>query len=94
MPQSTKFYDEKWKEHCSQIVVAANQAKFSQNPELAKYLFPIRAARTRRASLWDRIWGIGMAKIKYKSPRPQTMEGSKLARLCLDGSARSVRQII
>ncbi|MBK9201181.1 MAG: NADAR family protein [Candidatus Obscuribacter sp.] len=72
------FVDEKWKEHCSQIVVKANQAKFSQNPELAKYLLSTEPHVLVEASLWDRIWGIGMAKSNTKALDPKQWKGQNL----------------
>ena len=56
------FDDALWKAHCSQIVVKANQAKFSQNPAFADWLRATAPLVLVEASPFDKIWGIGMAK--------------------------------
>jgi ribA/ribD-fused uncharacterized protein len=72
------FEDEVWKNHCSQIVVKANQAKFSQNPAFAGWLLATAPRVLVEASLWDRIWGIGMAQSNPKALDPRLWNGENL----------------
>jgi len=72
------FEDEVWKNHCSQIVVKANQAKFSQNPAFAQWLVATAPKVLVEASLWDRIWGIGMAQSNPKALDPRQWNGQNL----------------
>lgn len=65
--KARNFEDDVWKSHCSQIVVKANQAKFSQNPAFAEWLVATAPKVLVEASLWDRIWGIGMAQSNPKA---------------------------
>jgi ribA/ribD-fused uncharacterized protein len=44
------------------IVVAGNQAKFSQKEELSNYLLGTATKVLVEASTYDKIWGIGLAE--------------------------------
>jgi len=56
------FEEHIWKENCFNIVKKGNIAKFSQNPELGKFLLSTKDKILVEASPFDRIWGIGMGK--------------------------------
>jgi ribA/ribD-fused uncharacterized protein len=72
------FQEFTWKQHCSDIVVSANQAKFSQNLELADWLRLTAPSVLVEASPFDRIWGIGMAKSHADAKTPQKWKGRNL----------------
>lgn len=67
-----------WKDRCSQIVVQANQAKFSQNLPLAEWLRETAPRVLVEASPFDRIWGIGMAKTHPEALDPRLWRGRNL----------------
>jgi len=54
------YKDDAWKQHRFDIVVRANQAKFSQNENLKEFLINTCDRVLVEASPRDRIWGIGM----------------------------------
>jgi ribA/ribD-fused uncharacterized protein len=72
------FQEFAWKQRCSQIVVEANLAKFTQNPELANWLRSTAPSVLVEASPFDRIWGIGMAKSHEFAKTPQKWNGRNL----------------
>jgi ribA/ribD-fused uncharacterized protein len=58
--RAVKNFDEKkWNEHKYKIVLAGNIFKFSQNPELKKWLLDTGNKTIVEASPYDKIWGIG-----------------------------------
>jgi len=72
------FEDDVWKSHCSQIVVKANHAKFTQNSAFAQWLVATAPKVLVEASLWDRIWGIGMTQSNPKALDPAQWKGQNL----------------
>lgn len=72
------FEGELWQKHCIQIVVKANLAKFTQNPGFAEWLVATAPKVLVEASLWDRIWGIGMAQSNAKARDPKQWNGKNL----------------
>ncbi len=66
------------KNHCTQILIAANHAKFTKNPALAEWLVASAPKVLVEASLWDRIWGIGMAQSNPKALDPSQWKGQNL----------------
>ena len=72
------FQEFAWKRRCSQIVVEANLAKFTQNPELGNWLRSTAPSVLVEASPFDRIWGIGMAKSHESAKAPQKWNGRNL----------------
>jgi ribA/ribD-fused uncharacterized protein len=72
------FESDVWKKHCTQIVVAANHAKFTQNPAFAGWLVGTAPKVLVEASLWDQIWGIGMAQSNPKALDPSQWKGQNL----------------
>ncbi|EJQ3973494.1 NADAR family protein [Listeria monocytogenes] len=55
------FQEDIWLKNRFNIVMRANQAKFSQNEELKKFLMQTKNRILVEASPVDKIWGIGMA---------------------------------
>lgn len=72
------FDDAIWKEHCSKIVVKANLAKFSAHPEFAAFLAATTPKVIVEASMWDRIWGIGMTAQAPGAKDPRKWKGKNL----------------
>jgi ribA/ribD-fused uncharacterized protein len=72
------FDDATWKQHCSQIVVKANLAKFTAHPEFAAWLLETAPLVIVEASMWDRIWGIGMTANAKGARDPKQWKGTNL----------------
>jgi ribA/ribD-fused uncharacterized protein len=72
------FNEAVWVKHRFEIVVAANEAKFRQNPELAQFLISTGSRVLAEASPVDRIWGIGMAADDRRATNPQQWRGLNL----------------
>lgn len=54
------FDSKVWDDNKRKIVLEGNVAKFSQNPELKKFLLSTGDSILAEASPYDRIWGIGL----------------------------------
>jgi ribA/ribD-fused uncharacterized protein len=72
------FNDQRWLQHRYDIVVRANQAKFSQNPELNEYLMRTGSRVIVEASPVDGIWGIGLAQDHLDVNDPNLWKGLNL----------------
>lgn len=72
------FNDQRWLQHRYDIVVRANQAKFSQNPELDEYLMRTGSRVIVEASPVDDIWGIGLAQDHADVNDPNLWKGLNL----------------
>jgi ribA/ribD-fused uncharacterized protein len=72
------FVEAVWEEHRSGIVVTANQAKFSQSPELRGVLLATKERVLVEASPQDRIWGIGLAADDARAGNPLEWRGLNL----------------
>jgi ribA/ribD-fused uncharacterized protein len=72
------FNDPLWLQHRYDIVVRANQAKFSQNPELDEYLMRTGSRVIVEASPVDAIWGIGLAQDHTDVNNPNLWKGLNL----------------
>jgi ribA/ribD-fused uncharacterized protein len=72
------FVESVWQERRFGIVVEANQAKFSQNPELRDFLLATTARVLVEASPTDRIWGIGLAADDAHASNPHEWRGLNL----------------
>lgn len=72
------FNDEVWLQHRYAIVVRANQAKFSQNPELSAFLKETGSHIIVEASPVDSIWGIGLAQDDENANDPNLWRGLNL----------------
>lgn len=56
------FDPKTWNAHKSEIVVRGNILKFSQNPELKEFLLATGDKVLVEASMYDKIWGIGLGR--------------------------------
>lgn len=65
------FSERKWHTVREKIVYNGNYAKFSQNPALKKQLLDTGDAIIVEASLYDKIWGVGMS-VRNKNIRDPT----------------------
>jgi hypothetical protein len=72
------FDAEVWADRAYDIVVAANVAKFGQNPELGAYLLGTAGRVLVEASPDDRIWGIGLAAADPGAASAATWRGTNL----------------
>jgi len=72
------FDDETWTRQRFKIVVAANLAKFSQNPPLREFLLQTGNRVLVEASPVDRIWGIGLAGDDARADKPHEWRGLNL----------------
>jgi ribA/ribD-fused uncharacterized protein len=87
------FDESAWVEARFPIVCRANEAKFTQNPQLGAYLVETGTRVLVEASPFDRIWGIGLAKTDARVNDPNLWLGLNLlgfvlmqVRLALSGS--------
>lgn len=72
------FNDKVWLQHRYDIVVRANQAKFSQHPPLNEYLLQTGSRVIVEASPVDNIWGIGLAQDNADASNPNLWKGLNL----------------
>jgi len=72
------FNEETWLENRFSIVRRANEAKFSQNAELGRFLEQTGSKVLVEASPVDRIWGIGLAKHDEEANDPNRWRGLNL----------------
>jgi ribA/ribD-fused uncharacterized protein len=76
--QARNFNEQIWAEARFRLVVTGNLAKFSQNPELGKYLLGTGDKVLVEASPVDRIWGIGLAADNEQAMNPEQWRGLNL----------------
>ena len=72
------FDKDLWDSSCYEIVKRGNQAKFSQNPELLRFLTGTGTRILVEASPRDRIWGIGMGRSNPDAENPLKWKGTNL----------------
>lgn len=72
------FDETQWIEHRYSIVVKANEAKFSQNAGLRRFLQQTGSRILVEASPVDRIWGIGLAAEDERVSNPNRWRGLNL----------------
>ncbi|EAC7757406.1 NADAR family protein [Listeria monocytogenes] len=72
------FQEDIWLKNRFNIVIRANQAKFSQNEELKKFLMQTKKRILVEASPVDKIWGIGMAADNKNVENPLYWKGLNL----------------
>lgn len=76
--QVKNYDDDIWKYHRSNVIYAANKAKFSQNPNLMDVLTDTMGTTLVEAAPNDKIWGIGLAADDVKAQQRETWEGKNL----------------
>ncbi|EGC8556323.1 NADAR family protein [Listeria monocytogenes] len=72
------FQEDIWRKNRFNIVMRANQVKFSQNEELKKFLMQTKNRILVEASPVDKIWGIGMAADNKNVENPLYWKGLNL----------------
>ncbi|MBF9220070.1 NADAR family protein [Hymenobacter ruricola] len=72
------FEPERWDAHKYQIVRAGNLRKFSQHPDLKKFLLDTGDRILVEASPVDAIWGIGLAADSPDAENPARWQGPNL----------------
>ena len=72
------FDEETWVARRFDLVVAGNEAKFAQHPELKAFLLGTGQRVLVEASPVDRIWGIGMKGDDENAEKPQKWRGLNL----------------
>ncbi|MFY1618750.1 NADAR family protein [Micromonospora sp. WMMD736] len=72
------FDQASWDEHSFGLVVAGNVAKFSQHPDLGRYLSGTANRILVEASPRDRVWGIGLAATDPRAEDPAQWRGQNL----------------
>jgi len=72
------FDEAVWLANRFAIVVRANQAKFTQHPELGAFLKQTGSRILVEASPVDNIWGIGLAQDDARANDPSQWEGLNL----------------
>lgn len=72
------FDGQVWEDRCYGIVKQANEAKFSQHPELGNFLKATGERIIVEASPYDRIWGIGLMQDDPKAKDPLQWRGTNL----------------
>jgi ribA/ribD-fused uncharacterized protein len=76
--QAQGFDDALWQNHRSEIVIAGNYAKFTQNTALREFLLNTGDRILVEASPVDRIWGIGLAADHPDASQPEKWPGLNL----------------
>jgi len=72
------FVQEVWTRERWRIAVEGNLGKFSQNPELSRFLLSTGRRVLVEASPVDRIWGIGLAVENERVENPEQWPGQNL----------------
>ncbi|TKD65802.1 NADAR family protein [Flavobacterium sp. ASW18X] len=76
--QVKNYDDDIWKYHRSNVIYAANKAKFSQAPHLMDVLTDTIGTTLVEAAPNDQIWGIGLVADDPKAQQRETWEGKNL----------------
>ena len=74
--QVKPFDAKKWNEHCQDIVMKGNLAKFTQNPSLLAALKATAGTEIVEASPHDTIWGIGLEEHDPRAHNRNTWRGT------------------
>ncbi|MGG1661164.1 NADAR family protein [Brevibacillus sp. NRS-1366] len=72
------FDESEWNEHKTMIVRRANLLKFSQHPDLQRFLLSSKDRILVEASPYDRVWGIGLAQDHPHAEQPERWRGENL----------------
>lgn len=76
--QVSGFDQQVWNDHCYDIVLRGNLAKFSQHPELNAFLLGTAGRVLVEASPVDPVWGIGLAANDPRATDPRQWPGRNL----------------
>jgi ribA/ribD-fused uncharacterized protein len=88
------FTQEDWDMECFGIVVSGNRLKFSQNEKARNHLLSTGTTILVEASLYDKIWGIGMAQDDYRATNPAMWPGKNLLGLALMTVRNKLRETL
>jgi ribA/ribD-fused uncharacterized protein len=72
------FDEQMWTQHRFGLVVTGNLAKFSQHPELGRFLLATDERVLVEASPRDRVWGIGLTADDERAASPRSWQGLNL----------------
>ncbi len=72
------FDEAVWLKHRFSVVVRANEAKFSQNPDLGQFLQQTESRILVEASPVDRVWGVGLTQDDERVANPNQWRGLNL----------------
>ena len=72
------FDHDVWEANSQRVVKVASRAKFTQNPELLRFLLGTDRRILVEASPRDRIWGIGMGESNKDAENPLKWRGRNL----------------
>lgn len=72
------FDETTWHAHRYNIVVQANQAKFSQNTDMGIFLLSTNEQVLVEASPYDKVWGIGLMADSPQAQNPAEWHGLNL----------------
>lgn len=84
------FDEARWNHQRFSIVVRANEAKFTQNPLLGRFLLQTGSRVLVEASPVDRIWGIGLAADDARATDPDQWQGLNLLGFALMQARQSL----
>lgn len=87
------FDESKWLENRFDIVVAGNLEKFSQNPDLKRFLVSTGTDILAEASPVDQIWGIGLASDADEIGDPKRWKGLNLLGFALMEVREKLKQV-
>lgn len=90
--QVNGFIPHIWDEHCSNIVIRGNFAKFSQNPKLTDFILSTKERILVEASPVDKIWGIGLAEDDANIENPLMWKGKNLLGFALMNVRRQLKE--
>lgn len=91
--RSVKGFEEaRWQANCSEIVTKGNYLKFSQNPELGKFLLSTGSKILVEASARDAIWGIGHYEQDSRARNPLEWRGLNLLGFALMDARTRLRE--
>jgi ribA/ribD-fused uncharacterized protein len=90
--QVRHFDEQVWAEARFKLVVVGSILKFSQNPDLGKYLIGTRERVLVEASPSDRIWGIGLAADSAQAMDPEQWRGLNLLGFALMEARQKIRE--
>ena len=90
--QVSGFTNEIWNNHCFEIVVRGNLAKFSQNKELETFLLNTGNRVLVEASPVDKVWGIGLAEDHIDASNPFKWKGLNLLGFALMAVRKQLKE--
>jgi ribA/ribD-fused uncharacterized protein len=84
------FDEQTWEAARFDLVITGNYAKFTQNPELGRYLARTGSKVLVEASPYDAVWGIGMRAGHKHAAQPSRWRGLNLLGFALMNVRQSI----